>query len=142
MPVRTADAEWTGTLREGSGHMRLGGGAFDGAYSFSSRFEEGTGTNPEELIAAAHAGCFSMAFAGDLGRAGFTPERVSTSANVHLQKGDAGFSIVRIDLVAEATVPGIDEGQFQDIAEQSKRGCPVSRALAAVPEITVTAKLV
>lgn len=142
MPVRTADAEWTGTLREGSGHMRLGGGAFDGAYSFSSRFEEGTGTNPEELIAAAHAGCFSMQLSGNLGRAGFTPEHVATSARVHIEKGDPGFSITRIELTTEASIPGIDEGQLQEIAEQAKQGCPVSRALAAVPEITVTAKLV
>lgn len=142
MPVRTADAEWTGTLQEGSGHMSFGGGAFDGAYSFSSRFEEGAGTNPEELIAAAHAGCFSMALSGDLGKAGFTPERVSTSARVHIEKGDAGFSITRIELTTEAAVPGLDQGRFQEIAEGSKKGCPVSRALAGVPEISLTAKLV
>ena len=142
MPVRTADAEWTGTLREGSGHMRFGEGAFDGAYSFSSRFEEGTGTNPEELIAAAHAGCFSMKLSGDLGSAGFTPERVATTARVHLDKGDAGFSITRIQLTTEASVPGIDEGRFQEIAEGSKKNCPVSLALGAVSEIDLTAKLV
>ena len=141
MPTRTADAEWTGTLQQGSGHMRLGGGAFDGAYSFSSRFEEGEGTNPEELIAAAHAGCFSMALSGNLGKAGFTPERVATTANVHLDKGDAGFSVTRIELVTRARVAGIDDATFQVIAEQAKETCPVSRALAAVPEVTVRATL-
>jgi osmotically inducible protein OsmC len=142
MPVRTADAEWTGTLQDGSGHMRFGQGAFDGAYSFSSRFEEGTGTNPEELIAAAHAGCFSMKFSGDLGKAGFTPDRVATTARVHIEKGDAGFSITRIQLQTEAEVPGIDDARFQEIAEEAKRTCPVSQALAAVSEIDLTAKLV
>jgi lipoyl-dependent peroxiredoxin len=143
MPVRTADAEWTGTLQDGTGHMRMGGGAYDGAYSFSSRFEEGTGTNPEELIAAAHAGCFSMALSGNLGKAGFAPEHVDTTANVRLEKGDAGFSVTRIELVTQATVGGgIDDATFQEIARQTKDGCPISRALAAVPEITVSATLV
>jgi len=141
MPIRTADAEWTGTLQQGSGHMRLGGGAFDGAYSFSSRFEEGEGTNPEELIAAAHAGCFSMALSGNLGKAGFLPERVATTANVHLEKGDAGFSVTRIELVTTARVADVDDATFQVIAEQTKETCPVSRALAAVPEVTVRAAL-
>lgn len=142
MPVRTADAEWTGTLREGSGHMRFGEGAFDGAYSFSSRFEEGTGTNPEELIAAAHAGCFSMKLSGDLGSAGFAPEHVATTARVHLDKGDSGFTITRIQLTTEASVPGIDEGRFQEIAEGARKNCPISLALGAVSEIDLTAKLV
>jgi osmotically inducible protein OsmC len=142
MPVRTADAEWTGALQDGSGHMRFGEGAFDGAYSFSSRFEEGTGTNPEELIAAAHAGCFSMKLSGDLGQAGFPPERVSTTARVHIEKGDAGFSITRIQLQTEAEVPGIDKARFQEVAEGAKKNCPVSRALASVPDIDLTAKLV
>jgi osmotically inducible protein OsmC len=142
MPVRTADAEWTGTLQEGSGHMRMGAGAYDGAYSFSSRFEEGTGTNPEELVAAAHAGCFSMALSSNLGKAGFAPEHVSTSARVHFEKGDAGFSITRIDLVTQARVGGgIDDAAFQEIAQQTKDTCPISRALAAVPEIRVEATL-
>jgi osmotically inducible protein OsmC len=142
MAIRVADAEWTGTLAEGSGHMRLGGGAYDGAYSFASRFEEGDGTNPEELLAAAHAGCFSMKFAGDLGKAGYTPEQVSTTAKVHLTKGDAGFSITRIDLETRARVGGgIDEETFRSIAEESRANCPVSRALAAVSEITVAATL-
>src|SRR3977135_6931 len=102
MPVRSAEAQWDGSLQKGKGVMRLPSGAFEGQYSFSSRFEDGTGTNPEELIAAAHAGCFSMALAGTLGRNGHDPTRVSTTANVHLDKGDAGFRITRIDLVTEA----------------------------------------
>jgi osmotically inducible protein OsmC len=142
MPVRTADAEWTGTLQEGTGRMRFGGGAFEGQYSFGSRFEEGEGTNPEELIAAAHAGCYSMAFSGNLTKAGFPPEHISTTAVIHLEKGEPGFSIVRIELSTEARVEGIDEARFQEIAEQTKDGCPVSRALAAVKDIAVTAKLV
>lgn len=141
MPVRTADAEWTGTLQEGSGHMRLGGGAFDGAYSFSSRFEEGEGTNPEELIAAAHAGCFSMALSGNIGKAGFTPGSVKTVARVRLEKTDAGQTITAIELDTEASVEGIDETTFQALAEETKSTCPVSRALAAIPSVTVTARL-
>jgi osmotically inducible protein OsmC len=142
MPTRTADAEWTGTLKEGSGHMRMGGGAYDGAYSFASRFEEGEGTNPEELVAAAHAGCFSMALSSNLGKAGFTPEHVETTARVHLEKTDAGNSITQIELDTRARVRGgIEDAAFQEIARQTKDTCPVSRALAAVPEITVTATL-
>jgi osmotically inducible protein OsmC len=141
MPVRTADAEWTGTLQEGSGDMRLGGGAYEGAYTYASRFEEGTGTNPEELIAAAHAGCFSMQLSGVLGKAGFTPERVSTTARVHLDKGESGFSIARVALETHAAVPGIELDRFRELAEEAKRICPVSRALASVPEITLTADL-
>jgi len=143
MPVRTADADWTGTLQEGTGRMRFGGGAFEGQYSFGSRFEEGEGTNPEELIAAAHAGCYSMAFSGNLVKAGFTPEHISTTAVVHLDKGESGFSILGIELNTEAKVGGdIEEARFQEIAQQTKEGCPVSRALAAVGDISVTAKLV
>src|SRR3989440_10135772 len=112
MPTRNADATWEGNLKEGKGTMRLAGGAYNGAYSFSSRFESGTGTNPEELIAAAHAGCFSMAFAHGLSQAGFPPRRVATTAKVHLEKSDAGFSIPRIDLETEAEVPRIDERAF------------------------------
>src|SRR5256885_2293086 len=120
MPVRSADAQWEGSLQGGKGTMRLASGAFEGADSFSSRFEEGTGTNPEELIAAAHAGCFSMALSAALGRAGHTPNRVATTAKVHLDKGDAGFRISRIDLETEADVPGIDDGEFQEIANTAK----------------------
>lgn len=140
MPIRTARAQWNGSLRDGSGNMRFGGGAFDGAYSFQSRFEEGDGTNPEELIAAAHAGCFSMALSGELGRAGYEPKRVSTEARVSLVKGDAGFSIDRIELVTEVEAPGLSEDELQEKAEAAKAGCPVSRALA-VADITVRAKL-
>src|SRR5687767_13640408 len=141
MPVRTATARWEGPLQGGKGAMRLGTGAFDGAYSFGTRFEEEPGTNPEELIGAAHAGCFSMAFAGRLGKAGFAPKRVSTTANVHLTKGEAGFSITTVELKTEAEVPNIDEAKFQEIAEDAKKNCPVSRALAGT-DIKVEAKLV
>src|SRR5947207_13955384 len=111
MATRTASAVWDGTLKQGKGSMKLSSGAFEGAYSFSARFEEGTGTNPEELIAAAHAGCFSMALAASLGRGGFEPHRVATSAKVHLERTDDGFRIVRIDLTTEAEVPGIDDAK-------------------------------
>jgi osmotically inducible protein OsmC len=121
--------------------MRLGGGAYEGAYSFSSRFEDGSGTNPEELIAAAHAGCFSMALSGALGRAGFTPNRVSTTANVHLNKTDEGFRVQKIDLVTEADIPGIDDAKFQEIAAVAKSTCPISVLLGGSAEITLDAKL-
>jgi len=141
MPARTANARWEGGLRDGKGNMRLGGGAFEGQYSFSSRFEEGVGTNPEELIAAAHAGCFSMAFSGALEKTGFSPNSVETEAKVHLSPADGGgFRISRIDLVTNADVPGIEDGAFQQAAQAAKEGCPVSKALAAV-EITVNATL-
>lgn len=141
MPVRTAEAVWEGNLREGRGTMEFGSGAFKGQYSFLSRFENGEGTNPEELIAAAHAGCFSMAFSADLADAGYTPEHVHTTAKVHVDKTSGGFSITRIELNTEGKVPGIDAETFHKIAEGSKAGCPVSRALAAVP-IELVAKLV
>src|SRR5262252_4656358 len=140
MPTRTSSAQWQGTLREGSGSMRLGSGAYEGSYSFVSRFESGDGTNPEELIAAAHAGCFSMALSNALGTAGFTPTSVATSATVHLDRVEGGFGITRIDLDTVANVPGLDDAQFQEVAAGAKAGCPVSRALAAV-EITLTARL-
>lgn len=141
MPVRSAEAVWEGDLPNGKGTMSFGSGAFEGQYSFSSRFEEGTGTNPEELIAAAHAGCFSMALSGALGRAGHPPTRVQTTARIRLEKGDAGFSITRSELQCEAEVPGIDEATFLETAEGAKKNCPVSRALGAI-EITLDAKLV
>jgi lipoyl-dependent peroxiredoxin len=141
MAVRTANAVWEGNLREGKGTMKLGSGAFEGAYSFSSRFEEGRGTNPEELIGAAHAGCFSMALAAGLERAGFPPNRVQTSARVHLTKGDSGFKISKVELQTEAEVPGIDEQNFQQQAETAKKNCPVSQALAGV-EIQLNARLI
>ena len=140
MPVRTADAQWEGTLQDGKGTMRFGSGAFEGQYSFASRFEAGTGTNPEELIGAAHAGCFSMALSGGLSRAGHPPNRVHTTAKVHLEKGDAGFRISTIELETEADVPGIDESAFQEAAAAAKAGCPVSQALAAV-DIKLNARL-
>lgn len=140
MAVRRASAAWNGGLLDGSGKMRLGSGAFEGPFSFKTRFEEEPGTNPEELIGAAHAGCFSMAFAATLGKNGFAPERVATDARVHLTKGETGFSISKIELHTEATVPGIDEAKFQELATAAKNSCPVSRALAAL-EIELHAKL-
>jgi osmotically inducible protein OsmC len=141
MPTRTSSARWQGSLKEGAGTMALGSGAFEGAFSFPSRFEEGQGTNPEELIAAAHAGCFSMAFSNILSQAGHVPTSVDTKASVHLNKTDAGFGITRIDLVTRGDVSGIDEAEFQKLAEQAKANCPVSQALAAV-DITLDAALV
>jgi lipoyl-dependent peroxiredoxin len=140
MAIRNARARWEGDLQSGRGTMSLGSGAFEGAYSFASRFEEGKGTNPEELIGAAHAGCFSMAFAAGLSKGGFAPKSVATSAAVHLTKVEGGFAISRIDLVTEAQVPGIDAAKFQEIAEGAKAGCPVSKALASTP-ITLKATL-
>lgn len=139
MATRTARAQWEGNLQQGRGSMGLGSGAFQGQYSFSSRFEEGTGTNPEELIGAAHAGCFSMAFANALAKAGFEPKRVATTATVQLAKVAEGFSITSIQLDTEAQVPGIDEAKFQELAEGAKKGCPVSKALAGT-EIKLKAK--
>lgn len=121
--------------------MKLGSGAFEGRYSFPSRFESGQGTNPEELIAAAHAGCFSMALSAGLGRAGLTPARIHTVARVQLEKVGEGFAITRIELETEAQIPGIDDPTFQEHAEGAKKNCPVSKALAG-PEITLKAKLV
>lgn len=121
--------------------MMVGNGAYEGPYSFASRFEEGAGTNPEELIAAAHAGCFSMAFAHALAQAGHEPRRVHTRADVHLSKApEGGFHIPRIDLHTEADVPGIDDAGFQKIAQDAKKNCPVSKVLAGA-EITLNAKL-
>ncbi|HMC79930.1 MAG TPA: OsmC family protein [Acidimicrobiia bacterium] len=140
MPVRSAEAQWEGSLQDGAGKMRLGSGAFEGRYSFSSRFEDGPGTNPEELIGAAHAGCFSMALSGGLTRAGHPPTRVHTTAKVHIERGDAGFAITRIELQTEAEVPGLDEETFRREAEAAKAGCPVSKALAGT-EILLDAKL-
>lgn len=141
MPVRTADARWEGTLQDGKGTMRMGGGAWEGPYSFTSRFEEGTGTNPEELIAAAHAGCFSMALSGALGRAGHPPQSVATTAKVHINRTDEGFRIQKIELTTDANVPGISQAEFDEIAEGAKKGCPVSVALGGVGEIVLNATL-
>jgi len=140
MPVRQAKAVWEGGLKDGHGTVALGSGAFEGRYSFGSRFEEAGGTNPEELIGAAHAGCFSMALAAGLGRAGHQPKRVATEAKVHLEKVGEGFKITRIELACEAEVPGIDDAAFQEAARKAKEGCPVSQALGGV-EITLQAHL-
>ena len=141
MPIRTSSARWSGNLTEGSGTIRTGKGGFEGNYSFKSRFEEGEGTNPEELIGAAHAGCFSMAFSKGLADAGHTPTSVETTAKVHLDKTDAGMTVTRIDLESVGDVPGIDDGEFQKIAQGAKENCPISRLLSPGAEITLTARL-
>jgi len=141
MAARTSEAEWKGNLIQGKGTMKLGSGAYEGPYSFASRFESGTGTNPEELIAAAHAGCFSMALSAGLGKGGFTPARIHTTATVHLEKVGEGFSITRIELDTEAEIPGIDTATFAKYADDARKGCPVSKVLAAA-QISLTAKLV
>ena len=140
MSTRSASAVWEGNLKNGKGKMKFGSGAFEGQYSFSSRFEEGKGTNPEELIGAAHAGCFSMAFSHDLSEAGFTPTKVATTAKVHLAMAEGGFKIVSIELECEADVPKIDEQTFQKLGDDAKKGCPVSKALAGT-DISLKAKL-
>lgn len=140
MPVRKAEAVWEGGLLKGKGSMKLGSGAYEGAFSFASRFENGTGTNPEELIGAAHAGCFSMALSFMLEQAGHTPRRVRSSAKVHIDKVGEGFKITAIELETEADIPGIDEKKFMEIADAAKKGCPVSQALTGT-EITLKARL-
>jgi lipoyl-dependent peroxiredoxin len=141
MPVRKSDAVWEGSLKEGSGKMRLSSGAYEGPYTHASRFENGKGTNPEELLGAAHAGCFSMALSSGLGKAGFTPNQIHTTAEVTIEPVEGKSRITRIHLISEASVPGIDNAQFQQIAEATKSTCPVSVALSAVP-ISLDAKLV
>ncbi|MGH2978938.1 MAG: OsmC family protein [Solirubrobacterales bacterium] len=141
MATRNGSAEWRGDLTGGDGDLTVGDGVFKGAYSFSSRFEEGEGTNPEELIAAAHAACFSMALSGILAEHGHPADSVRTAARVHLRQTDAGPTIQRIELETEGRVPGIDEEHFAVHAEEAKGGCPVSRALAGVEEMTVQARL-
>jgi len=138
MPVRDSSSVWNGNLKEGKGVMRLGSGMYEGPYTFASRFEDGTGTNPEELIGAAHSGCFSMFLAAILADAGHNPVRISTSAKVHL---GAGPKIVLIELSTVGEVPGIDAATFLEFAEKAKVGCPVSQALSAV-EMKLTAELV
>jgi osmotically inducible protein OsmC len=140
MPTREAQAEWLGNFARGKGTMSFGSGAFEGAYTAASRFEHGEGTNPEELIAAAHAGCFSMAFALALTEAGHEPESVQTTARVSIEKDDSGFSITRSDLNTEVKVEGLADDEFQTLAGEAKQGCPVSRALGAI-EIGLDAKL-
>ncbi len=140
---RKARAVWQGTGKEGTGHLTSDSGVLSSTpYSFKTRFENEKGTNPEELIAAAHAGCFSMAFSGELGRAGHEAESVETNATVHVDKVGDGFAITRIELDTRARVPGIDDEEFQRLAEAAKEGCPVSQALGAVGSIEVKAALV
>ena len=141
MATRSGSAEWRGDLRDGSGTLSVGSGLFSGAYSFKTRFEDEPGTNPEELIAAAHASCFSMALSNILSEAGHLPESVSTTARVHLRQVDGAPTIAQIDLETQGRVPGIDQAQFADFANQAKEDCPVSRALAGVPEMTLAATL-
>jgi lipoyl-dependent peroxiredoxin len=142
MATRDGSAEWRGDLRSGSGTVSVASGLFsDGNFSFSSRFEDGPGTNPEELIAAAHAGCFSMALSNILASDGHIPESVKTTAKVHMRMIDGNPTIAQIDLITEGRVPDLDQNQFADYAEQAKAGCPVSRALAGVGEITLDARL-
>jgi osmotically inducible protein OsmC len=138
MAIRTASAVWNGNLKDGQGRMKLGSGAFEGAFSFASRFEEGPGTNPEELVGAAHAGCFSMFLAALLADAGYTPKQIRTSAKVHLGEGPR---ITLIELATEAEVPRLDEKTFMDNVDKSKKNCPISLALTG-PEVRVTARLV
>ena len=139
MSVRTSSAEWKGTLKEGSGIMKVGSDGYEGPYTHASRFETGPGTNPEELIGAAHAGCYSMFLSALLTTAGFTPTRIVTTAAVHLTDGP---TISLIELNTEAEVPGLSDADLQTHAEAAKKACPVSKALAAVPEIKLNAKLV
>ncbi|WP_428303953.1 OsmC family protein [Lacipirellula sp.] len=141
MPARSATAVWNGDIMSGNGTMKLGTGAWEGPYSFKSRFEDGKGTNPEELIAAAHAGCFSMALSGALTKAGHPPEKIETSADVALVKDGEGFKIPSIKLKTAVKVAGLDDAKFQAIAKAAKENCPVSKVLAAA-EITLDAKLV
>jgi osmotically inducible protein OsmC len=142
MTARNGSAEWRGNLESGSGTVTVGNGVFEGAYSYASRFAEGEGTNPEQLIAAAHAACFTMALSNILSTAGHVPESVRTNARVQLRNIDGAPTLTRIDLETEGHVPGVDEQQFQGYADQAKATCPVSRALAGIPEIVLTAKLV
>ena len=141
MPVRKAEAEWNGNLAQGSGRLKVASGAFDGPYSFKSRFEEGqSATNPEELLGAAHAGCFTMALTAQLTRGGYSATHIHTVAKVKLDKVGEAFSITLIELETEAEIPGIDNPTFQNYALDAKNNCPVSKALAGT-EIHLTAKL-
>ena len=141
MPTRSGNATWNGDLQNGDGRLTVGDGVFEGAYSFKSRFEEGEGTNPEELIAAAHAACFAMAFSNILAESGHEPKSVQASARVVLKEVDGAPTLARIELKAEGDVPGIDGDEYQRLADQAKKECPVSRALAGVQEIRLEATL-
>lgn len=141
MPVRKANAAWKGGLKDGDGNIQLESGSYSGAYSFSSRFENGSGTNPEELIAGAHAGCFSMAFSLELEKAGYKPVSVETEARVSIDKTGDGFSITKIVLNTKGNIPGIKEDEFQKLANNAKVGCPVSKLFKGA-DIQLEAKLV
>lgn len=139
--TRKADADWNGGITDGKGTVKLGSGAFEGGYSFQSRFGDDTAaTNPEELIAAAHAGCYTMALSGNLGKAGYEPKHIHTTAKVKIEKQGEGFVIPNIDLETEASVDGISDEEFQKIAEKTKKTCPVSQVLSGA-EISLNAKL-
>ena len=140
MPDRSSTAVWEGDIQSGNGTMKIGQGAWEGPYSFKSRFEDGKGTNPEELIAAAHAGCFSMALSGALTRNSTPPTKIETTASVKLEKVGDAFSITEIALETEAEIPNIDDAKFQEYAKGAKENCPLSKALASTP-IHMTAKL-
>jgi osmotically inducible protein OsmC len=140
MATRIAHARWTGSIKDGKGEVDFGNGLFKGAYSFASRFENGAGTNPEELLGAAHAGCFAMALSLVLGEAGMKPDYIDATAHVTVRPHGGGFRITESHLVCEAKVPGVDEAAFAQYAEKAKSGCPVSQALAGT-EITLDAKL-
>jgi osmotically inducible protein OsmC len=140
MPTRSAEAVWNGDLMDGDGRMSFGSGAFEGPYSYESRMEEGPGSNPEELIGAAHAGCFAMALSGELTQAGHPPNSIRTNARVSFNKADGGWAITGVELSTEGDVPGIDETAFIEHAGAAKENCPVSKALAGV-EITLNASL-
>jgi osmotically inducible protein OsmC len=141
MAIRSASARWEGTLTEGTGTMRTGQGGLQGNYSFKSRFADGEGSNPEELIGAAHAGCYSMALSKGLADAGFPAVSIDTTANVHLDQVNGAATVTRIDLDTTVNAPGIDDATFQKVADATKDGCPISRLLAPGTQITLTAKL-
>ncbi|HNS40448.1 MAG TPA: OsmC family protein [Promineifilum sp.] len=138
MTTRYGKAQWEGTLKDGAGYLALESGVYAGPYTWAGRFADGRGTNPEELIGAAHAACYAMFLSAILTRDKMPPTRIDAKASVHLSEGP---TITRIDLEVEASVPGMDDATFQKYAAEAKAGCPVSKALAAVPEITLTAKL-
>jgi lipoyl-dependent peroxiredoxin len=141
MPTRNASAEWQGDFKRGSGTVAVGSGAFDLPYNFSGRFEDGGGTNPEELVGAAHASCFAMALSVGLTQAGTPPEKLDVAAAVTIDQVEGGFEITKIALTVRGTVPGVDADGFQQAAQGAKENCPLSKALAAVKEITLDAAL-
>jgi osmotically inducible protein OsmC len=141
MAARKGSAEWKGDLKGGAGEVTVGDGVFQGQYSFASRFEEGEGTNPEELIGAAHAACYAMALSAALAEGGNVPDSIKAEADVTLRFVDGAPTIAKIDLSVVGSVPGIEESAFQETAEEAKKACPVSRALAGVPEINLSASL-